>query len=116
MFKCERFGGEKSAERGDGRGATTFGIDGLNGFGGSYPDPFSIRCAPAVLGAAREGLDEISALVSRELNGACDNPSFGTTARVKLMVNLRGCSIDGDGPFESVYGGSLQYQSVVFFV
>jgi histidine ammonia-lyase len=41
---------------------------------GRTPDPFSIRCAPTVLGAAWEGVREIEALVARELNGACDNP------------------------------------------
>ena len=38
------------------------------------PDPFSTRCAPAVLGAALEALEHVEAIVERELNGACDNP------------------------------------------
>lgn len=37
-------------------------------------DAFSIRCAPAVLGAAWEALEHTQAVVERELNGACDNP------------------------------------------
>ncbi|TVQ87270.1 MAG: histidine ammonia-lyase [Deltaproteobacteria bacterium] len=41
---------------------------------GRRPDPFSIRCTPAVLGAAREAMDHAWAVVCRELNGACDNP------------------------------------------
>ncbi|MFT4624603.1 MAG: histidine ammonia-lyase, partial [Myxococcota bacterium] len=38
------------------------------------PDAFSIRCTPAVHGAARDALDYISATVTRELNAAADNP------------------------------------------
>jgi histidine ammonia-lyase len=38
------------------------------------PDAFSIRCAPAVLGAARDTLNHASETVHCELNGACDNP------------------------------------------
>lgn len=38
------------------------------------PDPFSIRCAPAVLGAAAGALDAVEDIVRTELNGACDNP------------------------------------------
>jgi histidine ammonia-lyase len=41
---------------------------------GLKPDPFSIRCAPAVLGAAREAFAHIAAIIERELNGATDNP------------------------------------------
>ena len=41
---------------------------------GRTPDPFSIRCAPAVLGAARDGLAVVYQVVQRELNGAVDNP------------------------------------------
>lgn len=41
---------------------------------GRRPDPFSIRCTPAVLGAAREALRHAWQVVCWELNGACDNP------------------------------------------
>lgn len=41
---------------------------------GRRPDAFSIRCAPAVLGAARDVLAQVEATVQRELNGASDNP------------------------------------------
>lgn len=41
---------------------------------GRRPDPFSIRCTPAVLGAAREAFDHVHQILSTELNGACDNP------------------------------------------
>ncbi len=41
---------------------------------GRKPDPFSIRCLPAVLGSAWDTLDHVETIVTRELNGACDNP------------------------------------------
>ncbi len=41
---------------------------------GRRPDAFSIRCAPQVLGAALDTLDHAEAVVTRELNGASDNP------------------------------------------
>ena len=41
---------------------------------GNNADAFSIRCAPAVLGAARDALDYVENTVRLELNGACDNP------------------------------------------
>lgn len=41
---------------------------------GRAPDDFSLRCAPAVLGAAWEALEYVETTVLRELNGACDNP------------------------------------------
>jgi histidine ammonia-lyase len=41
---------------------------------GNSADAFSIRCAPAVLGAARDALDYVANCVRLELNGACDNP------------------------------------------
>ncbi|MEC8424811.1 MAG: aromatic amino acid ammonia-lyase [Myxococcota bacterium] len=48
---------------------------------GRHPDAFSLRCAPQVLGAASEALDHVEAVVTRELNGASDNPLlFGADA------------------------------------
>ncbi|MCB9764142.1 MAG: aromatic amino acid lyase [Alphaproteobacteria bacterium] len=41
---------------------------------GRSADAFSIRCAPAVLGAAWDALDYVRGVVEHELNGACDNP------------------------------------------
>lgn len=38
------------------------------------PDPFSVRCAPIVLGAARDALTTIEETVQRELNAPNDNP------------------------------------------
>jgi len=41
---------------------------------GRSPDDFSIRCAPAVLGAAWDAVAYARVTVERELGGACDNP------------------------------------------
>ncbi|HJN74753.1 MAG TPA: aromatic amino acid lyase [Myxococcota bacterium] len=41
---------------------------------GRSADAFSIRCAPAVLGAADDALEYVERAVMLELNGACDNP------------------------------------------
>ena len=38
------------------------------------PDSFSVRCAPAVLGAARDAFVYVSGVVARELNAPSDNP------------------------------------------
>jgi histidine ammonia-lyase len=38
------------------------------------PDAFSVRCAPAVLGAGWDALAHVKEVIERELNGACDNP------------------------------------------
>lgn len=37
-------------------------------------DPYSLRCAPAVLGAARDALDYVKLAVERELGAVTDNP------------------------------------------
>lgn len=50
----------------------------LSGSGAVHPgraaDAFSIRAAPAVLGAALDALEHTAKIVETELNGACDNP------------------------------------------
>jgi len=37
-------------------------------------DPYSVRCAPQVLGAARDGLGWVDAVLGQELNSVNDNP------------------------------------------
>ena len=37
-------------------------------------DPYSIRCAPHVIGAARDGLTWVLDVLHRELNSVNDNP------------------------------------------
>jgi len=41
---------------------------------GREPDPYSIRCAPSVLGAAWDALDYVTKVITRELNACSDNP------------------------------------------
>lgn len=41
---------------------------------GNAPGAFSVRAAPAVIGALRDALVHVDQVVGRELNGACDNP------------------------------------------
>ena len=41
---------------------------------GRQPDPFSLRCAPTVLGAVTDALDHVESVIERELNAAVDNP------------------------------------------
>jgi histidine ammonia-lyase len=56
-------------------------------------DAFSIRCAPAVLGAAREAIDAIQATVERELNGACDNPLVFADEGILEAGNFHGAPV-----------------------
>lgn len=57
-------------------------------------DPYSIRCAPHVIGAARDGLTWVSQVVHRELNSVNDNP----------IVDLQGGETLFAGNF---YGGHI---------
>ena len=41
---------------------------------GNAAGAFSVRAAPAVIGALRDALAHVDLVVGRELNGACDNP------------------------------------------
>ena len=60
---------------------------------GRRPDPFSIRCTPAVLGTAFETLDFVTTVVTRELNGACDNPLVLSGAGVVEAGNFHGAPV-----------------------
>jgi histidine ammonia-lyase len=60
---------------------------------GRKPDPFSLRCAPAVLGAAWDALLYVEETVTRELNGACDNPLVFPTAQVIEAGNFHGAPV-----------------------
>lgn len=59
---------------------------------GRRPDAFSIRCAPAVLGAAWDALEHTETVITRELNGACDNPLL-IDGRVVEAGNFHGAPI-----------------------
>jgi histidine ammonia-lyase len=43
---------------------------------GAVQDPYSVRCAPQVHGAARDTIDFVRAVAGREINAATDNPLF----------------------------------------
>lgn len=60
---------------------------------GPPADPFSLRAAPAVLGAARAALEHAEAVVTRELNGACDNPLWFDTEGVVETGNFHGAPV-----------------------
>jgi len=47
-------------------------------------DPYSLRCAPQVHGAARDALAQVRATISVELNSATDNPLVFVAANGKL--------------------------------
>jgi len=59
---------------------------------GRRPDAFSIRCAPAVLGAAWGALQHTEQVITRELNGACDNPLI-VDGRVIEAGNFHGAPV-----------------------
>ena len=60
---------------------------------GRRPDPFSLRCAPAVLGAAWDALHYVRGIVCRELNGACDNPLVFPGQGVVEAGNFHGAPV-----------------------
>ncbi len=60
---------------------------------GRPPDAFSIRAAPAVLGAARDALGFARDLTVRELNGACDNPIWVEGEGVVETGNFHGAPV-----------------------
>lgn len=58
------------------------------------PDPFSVRCAPATLGAASDTLKYVEEVVTRELNGAIDNPLvFAESGEVIEGGNFHGAPL-----------------------
>jgi histidine ammonia-lyase len=60
---------------------------------GRTPDPFSIRCAPVVLGAAWDVFLQVERLVERELNGACDNPLLVGPNKIVEGGNFHGAPL-----------------------
>ena len=57
-------------------------------------DPYSVRCAPQVLGAIQEALWHIEAVITRELNASTDNPLvFPDTESVIHCGNFYGQQI-----------------------
>lgn len=60
---------------------------------GRRPDPFSIRCTPAVLGAAHDAVDYVDQVVTRELNAATDNPLVLPEGGLVEAGNLHGAPV-----------------------
>ncbi len=56
-------------------------------------DAYSLRCAPQVLGAARDSLDHACSVVARELSSAIDNPVVLTDGRVMSCGNFHGAPL-----------------------
>lgn len=61
-----------------------------------FQEPYSLRCAPQVLGACRDQLAYVRSVVTTELNGADDNPIITTD------------------PATALHGGNFQGQHVGF--
>lgn len=60
---------------------------------GRNPDPFSIRCAPIVLGSAWDALTNVTEVVERELNAAATNPLVLSDQRVLEVGNFHGAPV-----------------------
>jgi len=56
-------------------------------------DAYSLRCAPQVLGAARDTLEHVRAVVERELVSAIDNPVVLADGRVASCGNFHGAPL-----------------------
>jgi histidine ammonia-lyase len=56
-------------------------------------DAYSLRCAPAVAGAARDTLDHAAAVAQRELAAAIDNPVVTLDGRVESNGNFHGAPV-----------------------
>ena len=56
-------------------------------------DAYSLRCAPAVHGAARDTLDHAALVAGRELAAAVDNPVLTADGRVESNGNFHGAPI-----------------------
>src|SRR5262249_44796431 len=56
-------------------------------------DAYSLRCAPAVHGAARDTIDPAAAVATRELSAAVDNPVITPDGRVESNGNFHGAPV-----------------------
>lgn len=56
-------------------------------------DAYSLRCAPQVLGAARDTLEHVRTVVDRELESAIDNPVVLDDGRVASCGNFHGAPL-----------------------
>jgi histidine ammonia-lyase len=66
-------------------------------------DPYSLRCAPQVIGMVRDTLRFIDGIISTEVNAATDNPLiFSDSARIvgdEFVYVTRGCKAVSGGNF-----------------
>ena len=53
-------------------------------------DPYSLRCAPQVHGAARDAVDFVAGVLSREINAATDNPLIFDGPEIVSAGNFHG--------------------------
>ena len=56
-------------------------------------DAYSLRCAPAVAGAARDTVEHAAVVASRELASAIDNPVITLDGRVRSNGNFHGAPV-----------------------
>jgi histidine ammonia-lyase len=56
-------------------------------------DAYSVRCAPAVTGAARDTVDHAAAVAERELAAAIDNPVITLDGRIESNGNFHGAPL-----------------------
>jgi histidine ammonia-lyase len=56
-------------------------------------DAYSLRCAPAVTGGARDTVDFAATIAARELNAAIDNPVVTCDGRVESNGNFHGAPL-----------------------
>ncbi|CAL9638672.1 aromatic amino acid ammonia-lyase [Streptomyces sp. enrichment culture] len=74
-------------------------------------EPYSIRCAPQLLGAAEDALRHVDGVVAADLGGISDNPLFfpGTGPDAGL-----GTGTEGAGEGKVVHGGNFFGQPAAF--
>ena len=56
-------------------------------------DAYSLRCAPAVAGAARDTVEHAALVASRELASAIDNPVITLDGRLRSNGNFHGAPV-----------------------
>ncbi|MCW1097819.1 aromatic amino acid ammonia-lyase [Streptomyces sp. RS2] len=70
-------------------------------------EPYSIRCAPQLLGAAEDALRHVDGVVAADLGGVSDNPLF-------FPAPGTGSGTDGVGEGKVVHGGNFFGQPAAF--
>ena len=73
--------------------------DGLPGVAASLQDPFGLRCAPQLNGAAQDSLDRLVGLVEVDINAAAENPLIAGDGCTGAIAGDDGDVALGDGNF-----------------